>query len=220
MIFYLGILRQECTINLLEKAVTLSPDAFIMKKLIFILIFCCSNLYAEDKIMLCAACHGPKGISSNPQWPNLAGQHSTYLAKQLRDMKIGTLRNPSTMAGIVASLSQQDIDDLAGYYAKMTAADGATKQQFLKRGEQLYRGGDMTKHITACIACHGPKGTGNAQAGFPHLAGQHAMYTMMQLNAFKKGSRTNDLNHIMQDISNRMSDEDIEAVAHYIEGLY
>ena len=76
------------------------------------------------------------------------------------------------------------------------------------------------KRITACIACHGPQGTGNAQAGFPVLSGQHAAYTVLQLVAFKDGKRKNDLNHIMQDISNRMSKEDMEAVAHYIEALH
>lgn len=191
-----------------------------MKKLAFIFLLCTTTVFAEDKTLLCSACHGPNGVSSNPVWPNIAGQNSTYFVKQLNDMKAGIHRDPSAMAGILASLSQQDIDDLAVYYAKMPAAEGSTPQQFLKRGEQLYRGGDFSKHIAACIACHGPKGTGNAQAGFPYIAGQHAPYTMLQLNAFKKGTRTNDLNHIMQDISSKMSKEDIEAVAHYIEGLY
>jgi cytochrome c553 len=191
-----------------------------MKKLAFIFILFASTLWAEHKTLICSACHGLQGISANPEWPNLAGQNSTYLIKQLNDMKAGTHRSASSMAGIVASLDQQDIDALAVYYAKMPAAQGSTPKQFIKRGEQLYRGGDLSKHITACIACHGPKGTGNAQAGFPLIAGQHAAYTIMQLNAFKKKSRTNDLNHIMHDISSRMNDDDIEAIAHYIEGLY
>ena len=84
----------------------------------------------------------------------------------------------------------------------------------------MYRGGDFNKHITACIACHGPKGTGNAQAGFPSISGQHAAYTIQQLQDFKEGKRKNDLNSIMRDISARMSIEDMEAVANYIAGLY
>ena len=191
-----------------------------MKKLFFILIFFTGSLVAQDKTALCAACHGSEGISANPQWPNLAGQNSTYFTKQLKDMIAGTHHAASVMAGIVASLTPQDIDDLATYYAKMPGAQGVTPKIYLKRGEQLYRGGDISKHITACIACHGPKGTGNAQAGFPLIAGQHADYTIAQLNAFKAKSRTNDLHHIMQDISSKMNDEDIEAIAHYIEGLY
>lgn len=173
-----------------------------------------------DKIPLCTSCHGEQGISTNPQWPNLAGQHPRYLLKQLQDMHEPKLRNAPTMNALVNTLSPQEQEELAGYYAKMPRARGVTPVAFLRRGEQLYRGGDSKKHITACIACHGPTGGGSNQAGFPVLSGQHAAYTILQLTAFKKGTRTNDLNQIMQDISQRMSEEDIEAVAHYIEGLH
>lgn len=179
-----------------------------------------NNTSPSTKAKVCTACHGQEGNSINPQWPNLAGQHPIYFIKQLQDMKHLDLRNAPTMSALVATLSEQDMDDLAHYYAKIPRARGSTPRQFLQRGEQLYRGGDFAKRITACIACHGPKGTGNAQAGFPVLAGQHAAYTVMQLEAFKDGKRKNDLNHIMHDISSRMSQEDMEAVAHYIEGLY
>ncbi|MFT4058484.1 MAG: c-type cytochrome [Legionella sp.] len=186
-----------------------------------LLIFAQKNPSAiASKALVCAACHGQEGISFNSQWPDLAGQHPKYFVKQLQDMKDKTLRDAPTMSALVATLSTQDIDDLAMYYAKMPLAQGSTPKKFLQRGEQLYRGGDFAKRITACIACHGPKGTGNAQAGFPVLSGQHAEYTVVQLLAFKDGKRKNDLNHIMQDISSRMSQEDMEAVAHYIEGLH
>lgn len=174
----------------------------------------------KNKAQVCAACHGQQGISTMPEWPNLAGQNELYFIKQIKEMQKGTLRNAPTMSAMIATLTQQDMDDLAAYYAKMPLAAGSTAQKYVSRGEQLYRGGDFTKHITACIACHGPKGTGNAQAGFPALSGQHAAYTLSQLHAFKDGTRTNDLNHIMQDICSRMSHDDMEAVAHYIEGLY
>ncbi|WP_058534390.1 c-type cytochrome [Legionella saoudiensis] len=199
-----------------------------MKKFVLAVILCLPlAVYAQenipviaDKAMVCAACHGQSGNSLNPQWPNLAGQHPKYFVKQLKDMKDKSLRDAPTMSALVANMSDQDMDDLAAYYAKMPLAQGSTPKEFLQRGEQLYRGGDFTKRITACIACHGPKGTGNAQAGFPVLSGQHAAYTLLQLLAFKDGKRKNDLNHIMQDISGRMSREDMEAVAHYIEGLH
>lgn len=184
-------------------------------------------IYAQDtqptvlnKAAVCVACHGPKGISPQPIWPNLAGQNQSYFIKQLKEIKENKLRMVPTMTTIVANLNEQDIDDLAAYYAKMPLAEGTAPNKDLKRGESLYRGGDFVKHITACIACHGPKGTGNASAGFPVLSGQHAPYTVAQLQAFKEGKRTNDLNHIMRDISSRMNQEDMEAVAHYIEGLY
>ncbi|MFJ1268490.1 cytochrome c [Legionella lytica] len=199
-----------------------------MKKFALAVILCVPLIiYAQEntptianKAMVCSACHGQSGNSLNPEWPNLAGQHPKYFIKQLKDMRDKALRDAPTMSALVAGMGDQDMDDLAAYYAKMPLAQGSTPKEFLHRGEQLYRGGDFTKRITACIACHGPKGTGNAQAGFPVLSGQHAAYTLLQLLAFKDGKRKNDLNHIMQDISSRMSREDMEAVAHYIEGLH
>lgn len=199
-----------------------------MKKLVLTLIFYAPVLISApentsavaSKALVCATCHGQQGTSTNPEWPNIAGQHPKYFSKQINDMKSTSLRNAPTMNALAATLSEQEIDDLAAYYAKMPLAQGSTPKYFLKRGEQIYRGGDFAKKITACIACHGPKGTGNAQAGFPVLSGQHAAYTLMQLNAFKNGIRKNDLNHIMQDISRRMDQEDMDAVAHYIEGLH
>ncbi|RUR20738.1 cytochrome c4 [Legionella sp. km535] len=199
-----------------------------MKKLALSLILCFPLVIhaqenpskGQDLAQVCAACHGQQGISPSPEWPNLAGQHQQYLVKQLKDMKEGKVRIAPTMTAMIAHLNEQDMNDLASFYAKMPLAEGFTPKKYLRRGEQLYRGGDFNKHITACIACHGPKGTGNAQAGFPVLSGQKAQYTVMQLQAFKDGKRTNDLNHIMQDISGRMTQDDMEAVAHYIEGLY
>ncbi len=175
---------------------------------------------AAAKAQVCTACHGPQGVSTNPEWPNLAGQNEKYFIKQLNDIKQGSQRQAPTMTAIIATLSPQDIEDLAAFYAQIPHPQGSTPQKYLQSGQQIYRGGDFDKHITACIACHGPKGTGNAQAGFPVLSGQHAAYTLMQLRAFKNGKRTNDLNHIMQDICNKMDDDDMTAVAYYIEGLY
>ncbi len=172
-----------------------------------------------EKSKFCSACHGQQGISLNVEWPNLAGQHASYLIKQMQDYKKGVSRNEATMVAVMASFSEQDIADLAAFYAQQKLPEGETPEKYLQRGKALYRGGDFTKHITACIACHGPKGSGNEQAGFPMLAGQHALYTLGQLQAFKAQKRTNDLNSIMRDISGRMSEEDMEAVAYYIQGL-
>lgn len=199
-----------------------------MKKLALAILLCSPLIiYAQgnpqagqNKAVVCAACHGQQGISMTPAWPNLAGQNEQYFVKQLKDIKVGKLRNVPTMTAIIANFTEQDMDDLASFYAKMPLTEGSTLKKYVQRGEQIYRGGDFDKHIAACIACHGPKGTGNAQAGFPVLSGQKSAYTVMQLQAFKDGKRTNDLNHIMQDISGRMSPDDMEAVAHYIEGLY
>ncbi|CDZ76031.1 Cytochrome c4 precursor [Legionella massiliensis] len=172
------------------------------------------------KTALCAACHGQQGQSTNPEWPSLAGQHASYLIKQLQDFQQAKTRNALTMTGLSSSLSETEIKELAEFYARQHLPKGSTPEKYLKRGELLYRGGDFAKHITACIACHGPQGTGNAQAGFPVLTGQHAQYTIQQLQAFKDGKRSNDLNSIMRDISARMSQEDMEAVAYYVQGLH
>ena len=200
-----------------------------MKKTVLILLsLCCSSVLnaggdlraGEQKSTVCAACHGAKGVSPNPIWPNLAGQHQAYFVKQIKDFKDGHHRNSPEMTAMVSNLSRQDIDDLAMFYASFPVPSGVTPKRYLQRGELLYRGGDSDKHITACIACHGPNGTGNAQAGFPVLSGQHAEYTVLQLQQFKEGKRCNDLNSIMQDISKRMDPDDMQAVAHYIAGLY
>jgi cytochrome c553 len=171
------------------------------------------------KTQTCAVCHGQQGVSSNPEWPNLAGQHASYLRKQLMEYQQGTKRQAPIMAGIVASLSEADMKDLAAYYASLPRGMGKVSPTYQMLGEKIYRSGDVDQGITACIACHGPKGGGNDEARFPMLAGQQAAYTIQQLHAFKDKTRSNDLNHIMQDISARMSHKDMEAVAYYMQGL-
>ena len=174
---------------------------------------------SPEKAAMCGGCHGAQGISTNPDWPNLAGQHALYLEKQLHDYKDATLRHAAIMTPLVMVLTDEDIRDLAGFYAQLPMHEGARAQESQGRGEALYRRGDLSKHITACIACHGPQGTGNAQAGFPVLSGQQAGYTVQQLQAFKDKKRQNDLRGIMRDISARMSQEDMDAVANYLAGL-
>ncbi len=198
-----------------------------MKFLVFFLIvfssplaYSTGNMEAgQAKSMLCAACHGPQGISFNPEWPHIAGQHSRYFIKQLQAFKAGKDRNAPTMAPIVATLNDQDMADLAAFYASLPRPVAKKTTQKQNRGEQLYRQGDYNSHVTACIACHGPDGSGNAQAGFPLLAGQSTAYTVLQLQAFKDGKRRTDLNAIMRDISERMTSADMLAVAQYIASL-
>ena len=195
---------------------------FIFMATIFIMHQAVSSPSSDRmlKVQTCAACHGAQGISGNPEWPNLAGQHPSYLTKQLLDYKVEKTRKALIMTGIVASLSKKDIDFLSKYYATFARAQGKTSKKYLAQGEKIYRTGDSTKGITACIACHGPKGDGNAEAGFPVMAGQRALYTIQQLQAFKSKTRQNDLNHIMRDISARMTEEDMAAVAYYMAGLH
>ena len=197
-----------------------------MKKILCLVLFLSSwagcaavnTQSGQEKATMCAACHGPKGVSTNPMWPNLAGQQAAYLVKQLRDFKTGRLRHADIMMPFVASLSEDDMASLALFYSKQPPAIARGAQQDEPRGVQLYRTGDVEKKITACIACHGPTGTGNEEAGFPSLTGQHASYAIQQLQAFKENARQNDLNAIMRTISARMSMEDMKAVADYLGG--
>lgn len=199
-----------------------------MKKIMYTLLFVVTTkvlasnaiILGKEKASTCVACHGQAGVSVNPQWPNLAGQHAPYLLKQLEDYKKGESRKNAVMAPIVAALSTKDMAELAEFYASLPVPESATPKAYLKRGEALYRGGDFKKHITACIACHGPRGLGNAEANFPVLSGQQPLYTLQQLQAFKSKQRRNDLNNIMQDISARMSEDDMKAVAYYTAGLH
>ena len=175
----------------------------------------------KAKSMTCAGCHGVDGNSVNPEWPSLAGQHAVYTARQLAAFKDGSRSNP-LMSAQAMMLSDQDMQDLAAYFAaqKLTAKTVADAET-VDRGRTLYQGGDAAKGITACLACHGPTGAGNGPAGFPAIAGQHAVYAANQLRAYAKGERKTDApTKMMRDIAARLSEEDIKAVTSYIQGLH
>lgn len=172
----------------------------------------------KAKAMACASCHGADGNSANPEWPSLAGQHAKYLAKQLANFKAGD-RNNAMMAPMAAPLSEQDMADIAAFYESQTLKGGQADPALVDAGEKLYRGGNATSGVAACMACHGPNGMGNPQANFPRLSGQHAAYTVLQLKAFRAGERANDAGNMMRNIAARMTDAEMQAVASYMEGL-
>jgi cytochrome c553 len=190
-----------------------------MQKIISTVFFLFSITLHADAVV-CAACHGAAGISSIPMVPHLAGQQAAYLAKQLRDYQQDQGRHSAVMMPFAAGLSTQDQQDLAAFYASLPPPHPSTPGAQQQRGEQLYRQGDNDKHITACIACHGPQGLGNANAGFPRVAGQQADYTRAQLQAFKQKNRENDINAMMRFISRHMDEEDITAVADYMAAMH
>jgi len=209
---------------------------FIMKKLC--LLLCLSlgmsvSAVAEGdaeagkaKSAVCAACHGLDGNSMININPKIAGQHEKYLVKQLMEFKLASQtggeegRNNAVMNGMAAPLSEQDMQDLAAYFASQTPKDGETLEQYVEAGRTLYQGGDESRGVTACIACHGPKGNGMGLAGFPDISGQHKEYTASQLKAFRSGQRHNDMNGMMRDIAMKLTDEDIEILSNYIAGLH
>ncbi len=173
----------------------------------------------KTKSAACAACHGADGNSgANPLWPKLAGQHPEYIAKQLHDFKANQ-RKDATMAPMAAPLKDQDIDDLAAYFSSLSRKIGEAAADKVELGQSLYRSGS-SNGASACTGCHGPSGDGNGPANFPALSGQSAAYVAKQLKGFRSGTRSNDLNGMMADVASKLTDEEIEAVSQYVQGLH
>ena len=194
-----------------------------IKKLLCLgLVFAAGAVLADDgraKAITCSACHGADGNSViNPEWPNLAGQHTGYIVAQLQAFKSGARKN-SSMNAMAATLNDRDMADIADYFAgqslKINAVDSSAQA-----GAALYRGGNKVTGVPACMACHSPNGAGNPPANFPALRGQHAKYTILQLQAYKSGARATDPKAIMRTIAARLSNEEMENVARFIEGLH
>ncbi len=173
----------------------------------------------KQKSAVCAACHGVDGNSSNPEWPKLAGQNHKYLYKQLVDYKENRREN-ALMAGQVAALTDQDMQDLAAYFASQTGTPGAADPAQLGLGETVYRGGNLKTGVAACSACHGPTGVGNPAAKFPKISGQHDVYVKQQLLMFRDEKRRNDPSAMMRNVASKMSVAEIEAVSQYVSGLH
>jgi cytochrome c553 len=172
----------------------------------------------QAKSATCVACHGTDGNSINPEWPNLAGQHSAYLAKQLRAFRDGQRENV-LMSPMAMGLSVQDLEDLAAYFAAQTLRGGETDPGKLAAGQRVYRAGNLKREVAACAGCHGPAGRGNPTANYPALQGQQATYVAAQLRAYRSGARATDPNQMMRNVAAGLSDEEIDAVASYVHGL-
>ncbi|MFM2434895.1 MAG: hypothetical protein RL063_875 [Pseudomonadota bacterium] len=165
---------------------------------------------------VCSACHGTDGNSVITANPKLAGQHPEYLVKQLTEFKAGKRAN-AVMSGMAAMLSDEDMKNLAAYFASQKLALGQTKTNGQgSLGEKIYRGGIAANNLPACASCHGATGAGLPKQ-FPRLGGQHADYTLAQLRTFRTGERANA--PMMMTISTKMTDAEMSAVADYIQGL-
>jgi cytochrome c553 len=173
----------------------------------------------KEKAAACAACHGADGNSPTDMFPKIAGQGEGYLYKQLMEFKSGAREN-AVMASMVASLSEQDMADLAAYFSSQTTSPGAVSEDSVEAGQKVFRAGNKQSGLPACMACHGPTGAGVPAAKWPALAGQHAAYIEAQLKAFKSGMRNNDTNSMMRDIATKMTDDEIKAVSAYVSGLH
>jgi len=178
------------------------------------------------KATMCFACHGPNGNSVSPVFPRLAGQNAVYIVEQLHAFRAGVRQNPM-MSAMAAGLSDQDIDNLAVYFAAQTPTGLTADPTLWKAGEALYRSGDPQRHVPACAACHGPTGLGNPAAGYPALRAQQSAYVLAQLQAYANGTRysgadpaTATPNSIMMfTIAKRLSPAQMQAVASYVQGL-
>ena len=173
---------------------------------------------------MCAACHGADGNSIAPANPKLAGQIPDYLAKQLANFKPAAAgkpaeRNNAIMAGFAATLSPEDMHNIAAYYASQRLQpEKARNKDTIELGQKIYRAGIAEKGVAACAGCHGPRGEG-VPGQFPALAGQYADYLHAQLMAFQSGARSNDPNKMMRTTAAKLSDAEMKAVADYIAGL-
>ena len=172
----------------------------------------------QAKSVTCAACHGVDGNSANPEWPSLAGQHATYITRQLNAFRAGERKN-DLMSPMAMILSDEDVADLAAYFAAQKVRGGETEPSKLALGQRIYRAGNVQKGVIACAGCHGPNGHGNPLAGYASIQGQHSVYVANQLRAYRSGARGTDPNQMMRNVAALLSDEEIDAVASYVQGL-
>jgi cytochrome c553 len=176
----------------------------------------------QAKSAICSACHAADGNSLVPNWPKLAGQHEQYLVRQVTLIKAGARPVPEMM-GITPGLSDQDILDISAYFSAQQNSGGVADESKIVLGERIYRAGNADSGVPACMACHGPAGEGNPLSGYPVLAGQHALYTSSMLSRFRQGDHWGDgdaPSKVMNGSASELTNEEIEAVASYIQGLY
>lgn len=187
----------------------------------------------QTKAGACAACHGVDGNAADPQYPKIAGQHERYLWRQLKLFKSGERANP-IMAPMAAPLTEQDMRDIGAYFATQHALAGVADdsaiaggpndgKKFYQVGEKIFRAGKPEAGVPACLACHGPSGRGNPGPAYPSVGGQHASYTAAKLMAFRGGEawgKDGNANVIMNSIARNLSDEEIQSLASYIQGLH
>ncbi len=205
-----------------------------MKKLALILSLLAScSVWAQGSIeagkaksQTCVACHGADGNSQITTYPKLAGQHAKYIEKQLKDLKLGMTsggkqgRYDPVMSAMAMPLSDEDMTDLAAYFSSLPISPNSTPEDVVDKGKVLYNAGDASRGLTACTACHGPRGNGTELSGFPKISGQHADYVKAQLQKFRDADRGNDMNEMMRDVAKKLTDADIEILSKYVGGLH
>jgi cytochrome c553 len=171
----------------------------------------------EEHLTVCSGCHGRDGSSIAPEIPRLAALDAEYIARQIGDFKTGKRKN-AIMQAMVAALDGQAIEALAAHYSEQVAKpSAATPGPAIERGRKIHHEGIVGSAVPSCSGCHGEDATGDAK--YPRLAGQNAAYIQMQLAAFKNGDRTNDARGAMAAVAKRMQDDEMQAVAQYLNSL-
>ena len=178
-----------------------------------------------DKSGLCQGCHGGTGNSEDATFPRLAGQYSSYIAKQVNDFAKGIRANNETMAGMAATVaSVQDALDIGAYFSSQKMASkplAPVDKNLASKGEKIFYNGIPDKNVYGCVNCHGERGKGKAPniSVFPVIGGQHRDYLIKELTDLRAGTRANDPAGMMQNIAKGLSDEEIKALANYLSGL-
>jgi cytochrome c553 len=162
------------------------------------------------KAATCAACHGPEGRSTQAIYPILAGQTSRYLYLELKDFQEGRRQN-DLMSPMAATLTRDEMHELADYYAKQKPP-----VQNYPADPAKAKLGEAKAAETLCTMCH--LGGFSGQNEIPRVAGQHYDYIVKQLGDFKSHKRTNDAGS-MTSVAGTLSAQDIENLASYIVGL-
>ena len=176
-----------------------------------------TRAYAQKiAITVCGTCHGPRGNSTQPKYPRLAGQNAHYLAAQLKAFRGQTRGDPDAvgyMWGMASQLDDDTIEALAAYYAAQKAEPSASgASATISRGRGIYAQGVSAQGVPACASCHGPDAHGLQD--FPRLAGQHAQYVLKQLASFQSNMRNVA---IMHGVAQNLNLGDMDAVAAFLE---
>lgn len=174
-----------------------------------------------NKEMMCASCHGEKGIGTASNWPSIAGQKANYTYKMLidyRDEKRSGTVTSHLMVKLAKEMTEQEMADISAYYASFPLPEAihpkiATKEQVEKILPLLTKG-DGKRLLPPCLSCHGTNAEGN-KMDIPSLAGQNAEYFRKTMNEYKTGVRRNDVYARMRYISKVLTDDEIDALAQY-----
>lgn len=188
--------------------------------------FFLASVHAQEKdvnqtvVTVCSKCHGIDGNSRSPSYPKLAGQHKEYLLAQFRAFRDQSRKDPDAhtdMWAISGRLDDKMMVKLADYFFAQIPTRGTPGDaQLVAKGKAIYERGIKSKDVPACAFCHGRNAQGSAV--FPRLAGQHAQYLVKQIKVFHTDDRPN-LAVTMKAVVQRLSDEEAEQVAAYLQGL-